>query len=208
MCVIKHQRGQGNDEDVIIICEEAAFWNQLGFLNVVVPISSMKRSKTIFISSPSYSEFNWFQKLQNIKYPNTNDYICFTIKAELSCESCKKRGVASYCTHHNSMIPPWISDKNKFFSGLIYKALKMEKVGERELCGISDGSEGMAIDAKLIKRFSEKSFFIGESYNRPKYIGIFVDPNAGGKSSMGIISVALINGALVVCLLLFFSLNI
>ena len=175
----------------------------MGFLNVVVPISSMKRAKTIFISSPSYSEFNWFSKLQNIKYPNTDEYICFTIKAELSCESCKKRGVASYCTHHNSMIPPWISDNNKFISGLIYKALKMEKAGERELCGISDSNSGMALDMKLIENFSKREFFIGESYNKPKYIGVFVDPNAGGVSSIAIVSVAIVNGAFVVCFLFF-----
>lgn len=78
----------------------------------------------------------------------------------------------------------------------------MEKVGDRELCGISDANSGMAIDMKLIKRFSNNEFFIGEGYNRPKYIGVFVDPNAGGSSSLGIISVAIINGGLVVCFIL------
>ena len=156
------------------------------------------------ISSPAYCEFNWFSKLQDIKYPNKDEYICFTVKAELSCEACKKRGVAAYCTHHNSMIPPWISDNNKFVSGLIYKALKMEKAGERELSGISDSNAGMAINMQLIDRFSKKEFFVGESYNKPRFIGIFVDPNAGGTSSMAIVSVTIIAGAFVVCLFIVF----
>jgi len=61
----------------------------------------------------------------------------------------------------------------------------------------------MALDMKLIENFSKREFFIGESYNKPKYIGVFVDPNAGGVSSIAIVSVAIVNGAFVVCFLFF-----
>jgi hypothetical protein len=175
-----------------------AFWEVCGFINVVMPIMSMKNAKLIGISSPAYNEFNFFSRLQEIKLPNSDMHVCMTIKAELSCPACKKNGVGAYCTHHNSMLPPWISSKAKFIGGLIYKALKMEKAGERELSGVSDSSLGMAFEAETIKKFSIQNMFDGHDYDSPKYIGVFVDPNAGGDSCMAIVSVAMVMGAIVV----------
>ena len=166
-----------------------------------MPIMSMKNAKLIGISSPAYNEFNFFSRLQDIKLPNSNMHVCFTIKAELCCPACKKKGIGAYCTHYNSMLPPWISSKAKFQNSLIFKALKMEKAGERELSGMNDSSSGMALNSKLIHKFSTKETFTGRHYNKPKYIGIFVDPNAGGDSSMAIVSVAIVLGALVVRIL-------
>jgi hypothetical protein len=175
-----------------------AFWDVCGFINVVMPIMSMKNAKLVGISSPAYNEFNFFSRLQDIKLPNSDMHVCMTIKAELSCPTCKKNGTGSYCTHHNSMLPPWISSKAKFIGGLIYKALKMEKAGERELSGVSDSSLAMAFEAETIKQFSIRMPFHGHDYDSPKYIGVFVDPNAGGDSCMAIVSVAMVMGAIVV----------
>lgn len=181
-----------------------AFWEIGGFINVVLPIMSMKNAKLIGISSPAYNEFNFFSRLQEIKLPNTNMHICLTVKAELCCPTCKKNGTGAYCVHYNSLLPPWISSVAKYQNSLIYKALKMEKAGERELSGMNDTQSGMALEQKVITRFSENDFFASESYNEPKYIGIFVDPNGGGGSSFAIVSVTMIMGALIVCLFYFF----
>lgn len=183
-----------------------AFWEVAGFINVVLPIMSMKNAKLIGISSPAYSEFNFFTRLQNIKIPNSNMHVCMTIKAELCCPACKKNGTGAYCTHYNSMLPPWISSEAKFINSLIYKALKMEKAGERELSGMNDTQSGMAIRMELIQRFSRNPVFVGGQHNKPKYIGVFVDPNGGGSSSMAIISVTMVLNALVVRNFIFFLL--
>lgn len=175
-----------------------AFWEVAGFINVVLPIMSMKNAKLIGISSPAYSEFNFFTRLQDIKLPNSNMHVCMTIKAELCCPACKKNGTGAYCTHYNSLLPPWISSQAKFINSLIFKALKMEKAGERELSGMNDSQSGMAIRMDFITRFSKNPLFVGGPHNKPKYIGIFVDPNGGGSSSMAIISVTMVLGALVV----------
>lgn len=181
-----------------------AFWILAGFINVVLPIMSMKNAKLIGISSPAYSEFNFFSRLQEIRYPNSNMHVCMTIKAELCCPACRKNGTGLYCTHFNSMLPPWISSDAKFINSLIYKALKMEKAGERELSGANDSQNGMAIKMEFINRFSKNPLFSGGYHNRPKYIGIFVDPNGGGSSSMAIISVTMVLNALVVCFFYFY----
>ncbi len=182
-----------------------AFWEVCGFINVVMPIMSMKNAKLIGISSPAYNEFNFFSRLQDVKLPNSDMHVCFTIKAELCCPACRKNNTGAYCTHYNSMLPPWISSKAKFINSLIFKALKMEKAGERELSGMNDSSSGMAIESKVIKRFSEKAPYEGRDYDAPKIIGIFVDPNAGGDSCMAIVSVTIVMDVLVVRIYFLFT---
>lgn len=105
------------------------------------------------------------------------------------------------------MLPPWISSKAKFQNSLIFKALKMEKAGERELSGMNDSSSGMALESRLIQRFSNKETFTGRHYNKPKYIGIFVDPNGGGDSAMAIVSVTLVLGSALVVRISLFPFN-
>lgn len=197
------QRGQGNEEAPLIICEELAFWNPRGYINVVQPIMNMRGAIQIGISSPAYDEFNFFTQLQHIKFPNSEQHVCLTVLAELVCKRCRRRNVAAWCTHYNSMLPNWISSEAQFINRLIFKALNMERAAERELGGMTASSGNLAFDANSMKRLRRRDLFGGVEGTQPKYIGVFVDPNAGGDNEMAIVSVCLVNGAFVVCFLFY-----
>lgn len=82
---------------------------------------------------------------------------------------------------------------------LIYKGLNMDRTSARELSGVSMGLEGQAFSNQIIDRFILSQPINWEHLDRPKHIGVFVDPNAGGSSLMAIVSVCLHQGRLIVC---------
>lgn len=75
----------------------------------------------------------------------------------------------------------------------------MSKASAREISGVTATSEGQAFDAKSILNLKNKPTFKGTRSNRPKHIGVFVDPNAGGSSHMAIISLCQVEGRLILC---------
>lgn len=198
----KH-RGKGNHPRALVILEEMAFLDPRAFVNVVLPIMSMKHARVVGISSPAYDEFNFFTRLQHIKFPNSKQHVCLTVKAELSCKRCKRRNIAAWCTHYNSMLPEWINQEQQFVNRLVMKALNMEDAAKREIGGIVASMQNHAFDPKSISRLRKRRLFRAANENAPNCIGIFVDPNAGGTSELAIISMCLVSGAFVVCVLLF-----
>ena len=194
------QRGRGNHPRVMIVCEELAFWDPFGFANVVLPIMSMKNAIMLGISSPAYGAMNFFTRLQHITLPNSDQRVCLTVSAELACPNCKKRGLAAWCSHHNSMLPHWLCSQAQHRNRLIYDALNMSQAAERELGGITASGGNKAFTPKSIKKLRGRKLFGGETRNKPTHIGIFVDPNAGGGSDAAILSICVADGVFVVCL--------
>ena len=85
------------------------FMSPGGFANVILPILSMRLARLVGISSPAYSEYNFFNRLQDVTFPNSNRRVCITVSAELCCPRCKKRDLQDSCSHYLSMVPQWIS---------------------------------------------------------------------------------------------------
>lgn len=85
------------------------FMEPTGFATVILPQMSMRDARCLAISSPAVSPLNFFNKLQQITYPNSKRKLCLTVYAALCCPRCKKRNMAAECEHYNSMIPFWIS---------------------------------------------------------------------------------------------------
>lgn len=75
----------------------------------------------------------------------------------------------------------------------------MSKASAREISGVTASVEGQAFNKRSIENFKIRATFKGTEANKPKHIGVFVDPNAAGSSHMAIITVCQVNGATVVC---------
>lgn len=195
------KRGQGNDNWPLIFVDECAFIDVRSFVNVIVPILWMVGAIFIGVSSPAVDEFNFFTRLQHIKYANSNQRVCLTVKAELVCPRCKRRNLEMWCTHYNSMLPDWISSEQQYINRLIMKSLNMEDAAKREIGGMAASMENHAFPLRKIKKLRNRPLFRGTDQNKPEHIGVFVDPNAAF-SEMAIVSICLVRGAFVVCYVL------
>lgn len=198
------QRGKGNSDKPVIILEEAAFLDPIGFINVIVPIMNMKQAVLIGISSPSYNKMNYYHKMQQIKNPITKKRLALSVEAIVACDDCIKKNIAEWCRHFESMRPSWQSLEAVQTSVILLNELGQGQAAARELSGIISMGEGRVFNTKSIEKLSKRPLFVTSSCAKPTHVGIFVDPNAGGESEMAIISVCLVNSVLVVCIFLSF----
>lgn len=90
------------------------------FYEVIVPLMEMVKSVLIGISTPVDS-FNFFNKMLNLKFPDTGEYVFNRYCAELICPNCKELEEDSeMCNHNLDLIPPWKDSKNIALVRLIF----------------------------------------------------------------------------------------
>lgn len=149
----------------------------------------MKDARMFGISSASYSEYHYFTRLQYLKHPNSTKNIFLTLEAVIACNACKKLDLASFCKHHESMIPSWISKEGKELNRIIYNYLGADKAAEREIANVQGSRIGQAFPISAVNTFNNKKFYTPQGdWDKPDVIFLCVDPNAGGTCNMAIVS--------------------
>lgn len=107
-----------------LILEEAAYINERTFTHVVVPVLKMKKVCMVAISTLHESENNYFNEI-------VRQNIMRTIKYELICTDCYKKGIRDICPHRER--PPWHSEEN---DDVLRRLIGNDDAYERENLGM------------------------------------------------------------------------
>ena len=77
--------------------EEAGFMDVSLFYNVILPLLEMAMAVLILISTP-VNVWNFLQQLLELKFPDSDEYVCDRYLVSLVCDMCAK--VIFFCNIH------------------------------------------------------------------------------------------------------------
>jgi len=162
------------------------------FYEVIVPLLEVENTALICISTPQDS-MNFYSEMFTLKTPDGKP-LFNTLEVSLVCAACKASENPERCPHMSDEIPPWKSlaklDMVKAIYGDKTELLKRESMG--------------VITEDMQSVFREK--FVNALFDRPRYtlrktpLFVFVacDPNGGGDSEMGLVSLVVEYNSIVI----------
>ena len=162
------------------------------FYEVIVPLLEVENTALICISTPQDS-MNFYSEMFTLKTPD-GKALFNTLEVSLVCAACKASENPERCPHMSDEIPPWKSlqklDMVKAIYGDKTELLKRESMG--------------VITEDMMSVFREK--FVNSLFDRPRYklrklpLFVFVacDPNGGGDSEMGLVSLVVEYNSIVI----------
>lgn len=186
------------------------------FYEVVVPLLEMGDSVLIMISTPVDS-FNFYSELMELRDPVSGERVLqVTVRSlplsslppslsaqgyveELICPKCKAGPNPTDCRHYLYKIPPWKSAQKLDIVKLILKDNKTTL--QRESMGVVTDSGLPLIDKRTLEKFRGAPLYEITALCAPTEIMMTLDPNTAstdGSSEMAVMSVARVNGRLVV----------
>ena len=175
-------RGVGGD---VIYLEEAAFMSIHMFHTVIVPLLELATTALICISTPMGTD-NFYSQMFQMK-DAAGKKLFNSIELSLVCDECKAGPNPADCTHMKHLLPRWKSGAKNDMVRQIYGDNTTDML--RESLGMTTEASSSLFDANWIKGFSERNNYVFES--PPKFIWIACDPNGGGASEMGIVSLTM-----------------
>lgn len=101
----------------MIICDEAAYMQELFFKKVVIPMMQMENCALICISSLGDST-NYYSRLVSKTDPDGNPAFN-TIRYSLACARCEKTSEPWKCQHKLGEIPRWQSEERQKIAKLM-----------------------------------------------------------------------------------------
>jgi hypothetical protein len=192
---------RGVDADDLVIIDEMAYIDPELFYEVILPLIGVNRTRILGISTPTGESHNFFQRMIELRYPNTDDPVFKTIIVELVCKRCKRLKLYHSCRHMMHKSPPWKGSEKMEITKLIYGDDK-EDTRARESLGIALGDRDVIFEEEWVTRFRKRVLWNNyEPQYRPKVIFMACDPNAGGTSHMSLVSMAFMMDLLVVCVI-------
>lgn len=107
-----------------------------------------------------------------------------TLEVSLICDACKKSANPERCPHMSDEIPPWKSVQKLD----LVKAIYGDKTDllKRESMGIVTEDMQSVFKEKFVNAMFDKKRYSLRKI--PTYVFLSVDPNGGGSSQMGIVS--------------------
>jgi len=182
-------RGVGGD---IIFLEEAAFMSLHMFHTVIVPLLELETTALICISTPM-GEDNFYSKM--FKMRDQSGALLFnSIELSLVCDECKAGPDPANCTHMRHLLPRWKSSTKNAMVRQIYGDNTTDML--RESLGMTTESGGSLFDSAWINGFAERCNYKFQS--EPRFVFVGTDPNGGGASEMGIVSLTMENNNYVI----------
>ena len=186
----KALRGVGGD---VIYLEEAAFMSVSMFHEVIVPLLEMETTALICISTPQEST-NFYSVMFNMRDP-AGQKLFNTIELSMVCEDCKKTTHPEKCTHMKHLLPKWKSAGKQDMVRQIYGENTTDML--RESMGVTTSDNSSIFDDKWLDLFTSRP--PRSCLNRPTFIFCSCDPNGGGSSRMGVVSLIMQNNTFMIC---------
>ena len=163
-------RGQGGD---VIVCEEAAFINEVTFYEVILPLLTIKAASLLCISTPHADPYNHFNELLN------NDKVR-SLKLELVCPSCQRAGKVDICEHRLDRIPNFSSLDARDWVKSVYGDRRQEQYA-RENLGLNISRGPQCFDAMRVKEvFGQPRISLGD--RSISHIFTAIDPCGGSNN--------------------------
>lgn len=174
-----------------MVVDEAAYVAKGLFFETILPLLEMKVAALICISTP-LDELNWFSSLLEAKDEETGDLFFFVVRIGLVCKACLQLPQAEMgkCSHKVDQIPPWKSGPRHKRVQSLYRFDKEDR-GLRETAGIIIGAENTVFSiTQLRKLFDAETMpiYTPDPNYIPDRILLVADPDAGGPSSLAIMS--------------------
>lgn len=145
----------------------------------------LKVQNTVLIClSTNLGKDNWYSKLFQNSDPKTAPLIS-KLEVSLLCDDCRKFGrKPSDCNHKDHLHPPWNIAGNK---DRVKIFMNNEAMYAREVLGEIMSDETCVIQEAALLRFKERPP-IQLTLDQADVVYTFIDPNGGGSSDMGIMS--------------------
>ena len=182
-------RGVGGD---VIYLEEAAFMSIKMFHEVIVPLLELETTALICISTPQGTD-NFYSQMFQMK-DAAGKKLFNSIELSLVCDECKAGPDPASCTHMKHLLPRWKSGAKNDMVRQIYGDNTTDML--RESLGMTTEASSSLFDAEWINGFAGRNQYVFRA--APKFVWIACDPNGGGASEMGIVSLTMENNNYVI----------
>ena len=169
----------------VIYLEEAAFMSIHMFHTVIVPLLELETTALICISTPMGTD-NFYSQMFQMK-DAAGKKLFNSIELSLVCDECKAGPNPADCTHMKHLLPRWKSGAKNDMVRQIYGDNTTDML--RESLGMTTEASSSLFDAAWINGFADRSNYVFQS--APKFVWIACDPNGGGASEMGIVSLTM-----------------
>lgn len=182
----------------VIYCEEMAYMDLAVLYEVVMPLMEMANAILIGISTP-VDCFNIFQQLFERRNPINGSPIANCFALELVCDYCKSAESSKEmfdCPHMLKFVPPWKSSEKYEMLKEVFRG--NEETLMRESRGVPAAPPGVLVQKPDLEKL-RKSCWEFSKLDRPRYILLFCDPNAGARNHMALCSLVFLNGQTIVC---------
>jgi hypothetical protein len=153
----------------LIILEEFAFMNKNCWFEVVIPLLSLKKTATIGITTLAPAADNHVADIMRRK---AMPYWSI----ELVCDTCKRTGKSSTCSHMEYLRPNWQTSERAKIVQKLYPEGDEDKFA-REAQGILIAPSNACFDPYLVQElFSSKGHTIDRAQ---RYLFVTIDPSGG-----------------------------
>jgi hypothetical protein len=175
----------------VLYGEETAFMKKEVFLEVMVPLISVRNSVLIMIST-LVDKFNFYTRLLNLRNPATgrkvvNSYVC-----ELVCQTCKMGKHPDKCMHMTHLLPWWKNAGGNTLQSLLYADDK--HLMAREALGIIIDGGASWFDKDSVDFLLNVSEIAVSEVTPINWVIVACDPNAGGSGGMAFTATTVYRG--------------
>ena len=155
------------------------------FYEVIVPLLEVEATALICISTPQ-DDMNFYSAMFDMHLPDGSP-LFVTLEVSLVCDACKESDHPERCPHMTDEIPPWKSiakfDMVKQIYGDQVDLLQRESMGV-----ITQDLQSVFKQKYVDKMFSMDQY---ELQKTPSFVFVACDPNGGGSSQMGLVSIVI-----------------
>lgn len=172
----------------IVILEEAALLDLGVFFEVVLPLTGVKGTALLGISTPR-GERNFYSDLFTMKDEHGEPF--FYVKhIRLICERCmaaKDTSQQENCIHNRHLLPHWKTQERQ---ERLHKMMeKHPELYRQEVLADIVGDNGAVFPAEYVKKFADRSIYMTTATDfQAKHLYIAVDPTGGGASRFAMMS--------------------
>lgn len=174
-------KGVGCD---IGIMEEFTRCDPAVWQEVVVPLLGVNGTAIVAISTP-LGEDNWYTSLIQ-KKTEDGERLFNVVQYSLVCDECRRKGIATECSHMIDLLPPWKSESRqrlvKFLLSDSSDLYLTEAMGE------ISSSNSRCFTEDLINQWILRPVTHPVSVNRSGFVFVAVDPTSGIRSELAIVS--------------------
>lgn len=171
LVAISSTAGRGRSFQVCVV-DEIAYVKETQFKSVILPITQVKGSSIIGISTPRGSG-NFYSKFFTMK-DNEGNPMFVTCPVGMACEDCRKSGMASQCSHKLHLLPKWKTQSGQKNQ----KALQDDATYQEEALGLITDHTQLAFPNELaVTQFFERPT---RRVVSARVVWLIIDPTGGG----------------------------
>jgi hypothetical protein len=153
------------------------------FYEVIVPLLEVEATALICISTPQ-DDMNFYSAMFDMHLPDGSP-LFVTLEVSLVCDACKESDHPERCPHMTDEIPPWKSIAKFDMVKQIYG--DQIDLLQRESMGVITQDLQSVFKQKYVDRMFAMDQY--ELQKTPLFVFVACDPNGGGSSQMGLVSI-------------------